>query len=297
MTMEEQMASHLKFLKDQSVSVEELQIDAGYVRCHSIDETDGRGELCYWTKQNQLNNGMIGLISWCRGKGGKIKIHKTYGYPPNNTNSKNINEARRAEFFWQMSNSVGESEYLLKKGVGYHGIRFRSTEYGKIAIIPMRDINGKLLSYQILNSDGTKKFCKNTEIKGLFHILHTPIKNFPIGIAESYVTAASCFELTGVSMVTAFTANNLKEVAQTIRKKFPDNHIIIFGDNDRHLEENVGVRAAYEAKEKLGKASSVAIPKFDGYQCLKELSDWNDLVREIGIKQARLELRAILAKN
>lgn len=208
-----------------------------------------------------------------------------------------LENIKKAEIFWQMSDPIGEAEYLLKKGVGYYGIRFRCTDYGKIAVVPMRNTDGNLLSYQLINPDGTKRFSKNVEIKGLLHMLHTPIENFSIGLAESYVTAATCFELTGMAMVTAFSASNLKEAALALRKKFPNNPIVIFGDNDRHLEENTGMRLAYAVKECLGVSCSVAIPEFDGYPALREFSDWNDLVRENGVKEVRLAIRKALENN
>jgi phage/plasmid primase-like uncharacterized protein len=298
MKMEEQMASHLAFLKNQNFAVEKLQINSGFVRCCAIDQTNGRGELCYQTKKTELRNGMVGLATWCRCGGGQTNTHKTYGLPFSNLNKEKdakdaattidmLEEIRKAEVFWRMSDQVGEAEYLQRKGVGYYGIRFRETGYGKIAVIPMKDIEGKFQSYQLINPDGTKRFSRNIEIKGLMHILNMPIKRFPIGVAESYVTAATCYELTGMAMVTAFSSDNLKQVGLAIRSKFPDNPIIIFGDNDRHLKENKGIQAAYAVKEELVKGCSVVIPDFNSYPASREYSDWNDLVMEIGVKEAR----------
>jgi phage/plasmid primase-like uncharacterized protein len=301
MTMEEQMASHLTFLKNQKLAVEKLEIDGGFIRCCALDDTTGRGELCYQTQKNQLKNGMVGLATWCRCRGGQTNTHRTYGLPCPEHNAKTgmdavalldaLDEARKADAFWRMSDQVGEAEYLQRKGVGYYGIRFRKTSYGKIAVVPMKDIDGKFFSYQLINPDGTKRFCRNIEIKGLLHMLHTPVEGCTIGIAESYVTAATCFELTGMAMVTAFSLDNLKQVGVSLRKKFPDNPIIIFGDNDRHLQENKGLQDAYGAKKELGKNCSVAIPDFSNYPATREFSDWNDLVREIGVKEARESIR------
>lgn len=302
MTMEEQIASHLTFLKNQNFVVEELQINRGFVRCCAVDRPTGRGELCYQTQKNQLRNGMVGLATWCRCGSGQTNTHRTYGLPFPGSNEEEDSkdaeasidmqeEIRKAEVFWRMSDQVGEAEYLQRKSVGYYGIRFRQTNYGKIAVVPMKDINGKFQSYQLINPDGTKRFSRNVEIKGLLHMLHKPIEKFPIGLAESYVTAATCYELTGMAMVTAFSCDNLKEVGVAIKRKFPDNAIIIFGDTDRHLKENKGVQAAYAVKEELGGNCSVAIPDLNNYPATREFSDWNDLVREIGIKEARDAIR------
>ena len=183
MTIEEQIASHYTFLKEQNFAIDKLNIDGGFVRCCHSDQIAGRGELCYQTKKNQLRNGMVGLATWCRGEGGQTKTHKTYGPAPSDLCSSEIKvaspekpeEVRKAEIFWQMSDEVGEAEYLLKKGVGYYGIRFRCTDYGKIAVIPLRDINGKFMSYQLINPDGSKRFAKDVGILGLLHMLQRPI--------------------------------------------------------------------------------------------------------------------------
>jgi phage/plasmid primase-like uncharacterized protein len=306
MTMEEQIASHLVFLKEQNFAIDELRVNNGFVRCNQIRQDVGRGDFCYQTKTTNLNSGLIGLATWARGVGGQVKTHKTYG-PPNSqicnpmTRSRGSDRvtsgAEKAIAFWEMSDHTGEAEYLLRKGVGYYGIRFRRTEYGKIAVIPLRDISGDLLSYQLINSDGSKRFGKDVETKGLFHILHQPIEGRPIGLTESYVTAASCFEITGLAMVTAFSSDNLKIVGMALRKRFPSNPIIVFGDNDRHLEENKGKQAAYAVLNELGTECQVAIPEFTGYPTLREFSDWNDYVRENGVKATRVAIQQILTQE
>ncbi len=298
MTLIEQMASHLIFLKNQNLAVEKLEIDSGFIRCFALDRTTDRGEFCYQTQKKQLKNGMVGLATWCRCGNGQTITHKTYGLSSFNLNEgvnyekaavsiDMLEEIRKAEAFWQMSDQVGEAEYLQRKGVGYYGIRFRQNIYGKVAVIPMKDIDDKFLSYQLINSDGTKRFSRSIEIKGLMHMLRTPIEDSSIGLAESYVTAATCYELTGMAMVTAFSLDNLKQVAIAIRMKFPNNPIVIFGDNDRHLQENKGMLAAYAIKKELGKNCSIAIPDLVSYPITREFSDWNDLVREEGVKAAR----------
>jgi phage/plasmid primase-like uncharacterized protein len=305
MTMEEQVASHYAFLKEQNFAIETLNIDGGFVRCCASDQAIGRGELCYQTQKNQLRNGMVGLATWCRGGGGQIKTHKTYGQAfsgssisvVKNVPTEKLEEIRKAETFWQMSNEVGEAEYLLKKGVGFYGIRFRCTDYGNIAVIPLRDINGKFLSYQLINPDGSKRFAKDVSIIGLLHMLQRPINGLTIGLAESYVTAASCFEVTGMAMVTAFSSDNLKSVGLALRKLFPQSPLIIFGDDDRHLQENKGRRAAFTTQGELGAGCKVVIPDFEGHPISRDFSDWNDYIRENGVKAAREAIQNALKTN
>jgi len=308
MTIEEQIASHLAFLKKEQFVIDDLLIDKGFIRCNMIGDSASRGELCYQTKKTLLRNGLIGLATWLRIKGGEIKTHKTYGLSnaklpleQDLTNIKDIEcnaeAVEKVKLFWNMSDQIGEAEYLLKKGVGYYGIRFRQTEYGKVAVIPIGDTTGKICSYQLINADGSKRFAKNVEISGLLHMLQRPINGFPIGLAESYVTAASCFEVTGMAMVTSFSSENLKAVGIALRKRFPQSALIIFGDDDRHLKENKGKQTAYSTQNELGTVCQVVMPDFEGYPKSREFSDWNDYVRENGVKATREAIQRALNKG
>src|ERR1700675_3863931 len=83
MTMKMQIKSHLNFLVSNGLDVSELKINSGFIRCRSIGQDDSRGELSYKVTQSILNNGMIGLATWCRCQGGTVKTHKTYGCSEN----------------------------------------------------------------------------------------------------------------------------------------------------------------------------------------------------------------------
>lgn len=305
MSMKEQIRSHLDFLVSNGLEASELKINSGFIRCRSIGEDDGRGELSYKTTKSILNNGMIGLATWCRCKGGVIKTHRTYGLPESEDargiqQDAQIDEqgdaasARNSELFWEYSDRTGESDYLRRKGVGYYGIRFRNNTYGRVAVIPLRDANGRLWSYQLLNTDGTKRVPKNIKVSGLFHVLQPFINGQPIGLAESYVVAATCYETMGLPAVTAISSSNLERVAMILRDKYPNSRIIILADNDRHLEQNKGVLAACAAREKLGTNCTVAIPDFEGGPATSDYSDWNDLVREKGHQVVRNMLTGII---
>ncbi len=307
MTNKEQIESHILFLRNMGLDVEELQIDVGFVRCHAIGETKGRGELSYATTSSRLEKGFLGFSTTCLCKKGKYKNHKTYGegnffsgnsysrskyslkpleggenYLTNKKANDPDSDQTKVAVFWKHSSLSGHSDYLRYKNVGSYGIRFRNNKYGKVAVIPMWNIMGKLCSYQLLNPNGTKVFAKNIKIKGLSHALQELKNGKSIGIAESYVTAATCFELSGISTVNAFSSNNLLPIAEIIRKKYPDSKIIMFADNDAHLAINCGVKSAMKVVEKLKANGLVAIPQFEGCPVDKDHTDWNDLVREKG---------------
>lgn len=297
---EEQVKSHLQFLRGAGLVLSVLSIDSlDFIRCHS-DEMIGRGEYAYKTMSRRLNNGMTGLITWCRGKDGIVSQHKTYGYNFKSNEAEGTLHAlatitqsilkekefeqdlRRIQKFWDLSLQVGESEYLQRKGVRAHRIRFRENRYGKVAVVPMRDVYGQLRGYQILNANGSKVFAKGIRINGLFHALADLIDNIPIGIAESYVTAATCYKLLPMPTVTAFTSENLEKTAEVLRESYPNSPIVIFADNDKHLSQNKGMLSAKKALKKAQGNGVILAPQFRRDLKAKGYSDWNDLVREIG---------------
>ena len=305
MKMKEQIRSHLNFLVSNGLEVNELKINSGFIRCRSVGQDDGRGELSYKTTQSLLNNGMIGLATWSRCQGGVVKTHKTYGSPENaDTNGMSpdgqieepgdLESSRKSELFWEYSDHIGESDYLRRKGVGYYGIRFRNNAYGRVAVIPLRDADGKLWSYQLLNADGTKRVPKKVRVSGLFHVLQPFANGQPIGLAESYVVAATCYETMGLPAVTAMSSSNLERVAMILRNEYPNSRIIILADNDRHLEQNKGVEAACAARDRLGANCTVAIPDFEGFPTASDYSDWNDLLREKGHQTVKNILTGVI---
>lgn len=292
-TYNETVAEHIAFLHSHGLMVEELQVDSGFIRCQSIECTKGRGELSYKTTSVKMDSGLLGLATWCRGINGASNL-QSYGLNKcdseqlpiietpkveNHINSMERYEvaSRKAYGFWKNSQLDGASDYLNRKCVGSYGIRFRdSNEYGRVAVVPMVDKEGRLWSYQLLNPNGTKRHPKEARTEGLFHCLASLVDSKPFGIAESYVTAATCYELTGLPIVCAFSCHNLLAVSKVLRQKFQESPIMLFADNDRHLTYNQGVLKAQEACNAI--KGMLAIPEFN-CESRKDATDWNDLVR------------------
>lgn len=69
-------------------------------------------------------------------------------------------------------------------------------------------------------------------------------------------------------MAVARNAGNLPPVAQALRAKYPARPIIICGDDDRHLESNIGRTKATEAAAAIG--ASLCFPPAP----YKDFNDW-----------------------
>lgn len=308
-TYKDQVIEHITFLRIEGFDVDELEVDTPkVVNCREIGQVSGRprGEFFYITRSNKMQNGYIGLVTCYRGRNGEDKF-KTYGLGPDAHESTPVIlqkateqqvkddlqkyevAAKRAYGFWLHSLTSGGSDYLEGKGVGSYGIRFRNNEYGRVAVIPMRDIDEKLWSYQLLNTKN-KLFAKGARADSLFHFLKPITDGRPFGVAESYATAATVFELTGLPVVCIFSSIYFESSSLILRERYPNSKMILFADNDRHLANNIGVLKAQAAQAALKENVEIAIPDFGNIEPSKDASDWNDLLRLKGFNAAQEQL-------
>lgn len=135
----------------------------------------------------------------------------------------------------------------------------------------------------------------NGRTNGLFHALKQIKPGHTFGIAESYVTAATCMEITWIPAICAFSGWNLKEAAFALAQKNPTSKIVIFADNDRHLSSNKGIDYAQAAVNAIGERSILLAPDFGDRTPSKDESDWNDLARIFGREFVKIQLKNLLA--
>lgn len=176
---------------------------------------------------------------------------------------------QEAARIWSTSLTPTQHTYLQNKAVKAHGIR----QYGRFLIVPMVDEAGGPWSLQRIDPAGEKRFMPGGRMKGRFHLIEGGGR---VGIAEGYATAATLFEQTGDTMLVAFNAGNLKDVAVTARAMYPAAHLTIWADNDQFTDGNPGKTKAYDAATACG-ANAVKIPDFSGYDLTSKPTDWNDL--------------------
>jgi hypothetical protein len=266
LTLEEQRKAHVEFLRGMNLDITELDTSAKFIRCKLIGQTQGRGEFTYKSMINEMAGGKVGIVTRFRGNGGKFETFKTYGIReksgPTETESNPVKRARA--FFFKFCNTNGTSDYLERKVVKVYGsLRFRQDEkFGNVAVVPAYNISGDLMSYQLLNGDGSKRFPKDSEVKGLFYPLQLLEGCELIGIAESYATAATVKEIVDIPMVCAFGSDNLKDVGVALSAKYPTTYFIFFADNDRHLPINKGMEKAKIACEVIRGRATLIAPQF-----------------------------------
>jgi phage/plasmid primase-like uncharacterized protein len=170
--------------------------------------------------------------------------------------------------------------YLDRKKVKAYGL----LQDGDALVVPVRNINGDIRSFQKIWANGDKRFMKNGETRGCFHLIGSAFTE-PTYVAEGYATAATIHEVTGKSVVVAFNAGNLKPVVDAIRQAGNHCKLVVCADNDRKTEGNPGITAGQKACEGQFGVSMVA-PEFAG----SEGTDFNDMAAAEGLDKVRRQL-------
>lgn len=148
--------------------------------------------------------------------------------------------AEKARHLWNEAvPASAEHPYLAKKHVKPHRLR----QLNRSLVVPVHSIAGELVGLQFIEADGSKRFLSGTRIKASFHLIGERSEDTVL-IAEGFATGATLHQATGFPCVCAFSAGNMRPVAEAIRAKHPTISIIICADADP-----VGQSAAQEAAE------------------------------------------------
>lgn len=229
--------------------------------------------------------------------------------------------AAKASAAWKKCTEDGDCEYLHRKGVAGHGVRYSPS--GAMAI-PMLDVSGKVHGLQIIKGRAPRKtlvaaattqaagqgaprkllekefWPKGLVKKGHFHLLGMAVGSAVILVAEGYATAASLFEATGLPVAVAFDAGNLAPVAAALHARYKTARLLICADDDAFSEGNPGVTCASAAAMEVGGA--FVVPAFADQAARQaafdtkgtKLTDFNDLHALEGLHVVRVQIEARL---
>ena len=229
--------------------------------------------------------------------------------------------AAKASAAWKKCTEDGDCEYLHRKGVAGHGVRYSPS--GAMAI-PMLDVSGKVHGLQIIRGRAPRKtlvaaattqaagqgaprkllekefWPKGLVKKGHFHLLGMAVGSAVILVAEGYATAASLFEATGLPVAVAFDAGNLAPAAAALHARYKTARLLICADDDAFSEGNPGVTCASAAAMEVGGA--FVVPAFADQAARQaafdtkgtKLTDFNDLHALEGLHVVRVQIEARL---
>ena len=208
-----------------------------------------------------------------------------------------------------------DNPYLQRKKIGLAASWIK--EFQGDIIVPVEDWGVKdgreLVGVQRIKPDGTKLFIPGTKKSGNCYLIYGNLegglcdlaKSPVIGIAEGFATATTIYLATGWPVFVAFDAYNLKQVCTKISgllyNKAPSTKtnedtsstqkIIIFGDDDKYGDNNVGRASAIEAAKLTGLLS--AFPTFTDEST--KPTDWNDLHVLEGLDAVKIQVDRIIA--
>jgi putative DNA primase/helicase len=201
--------------------------------------------------------------------------------------------AARAQRAWEQCTEQGHCEYLTRKGVGAHGVRFSGR--GNM-VLPMLDVQGRVHGLQVIYAK--KKHGRDKDYwpagmskQGHFFLLGPlPGPGAVVLVAEGYATAASLFEATGFTAAVAFDAGNLLPVAQALSKRYRRARILVCADDDYLTDGNPGVSRASAAA--LAVEGDWIAPEFARDREGKKITDFNDLHAREGLHAVRAQVEA-----
>lgn len=145
-----------------------------------------------------------------------------------------------AALVWKAATPAVHHKYLTAKGVKPHGIKCD----GDRILVPVRDAEGKIQNLQAIEPNGSKRFQPGGRVKGCYHSIGKPAGT--VVVCEGYATGASIHEATGLAVAVAFSASNLRPVAEALRAKYPGLKLVIAADDDVSTPGNPGLTSATE---------------------------------------------------
>lgn len=182
---------------------------------------------------------------------------------------------------------IKEHSYLTNKMINATNNIYEGNDNS--ITIPLYNIEGRLKSAQYINENGEKRFAKNTNKVGAFHIVEGSVSDLKntksIIIAEGYATATSIQESLkhpDIKVIASMSASNIEHTIKAINAKYPDLNFIIAADNDLNNKVgNIGLNTANGIAEKY-KNVTVIVPKINGKAIA---GDFNDIVSKHGLSK------------
>ena len=214
--------------------------------------------------------------------------------------------ASYAGIVWDAAEPAVDHPYLERKGVRPHGTRVgrwvrhlgdREVVIENALLVPVR-IGKKIMSLQAIfpARDGVlgrdKDFLPGGMKRGGTCAIGRPEgERDTIVICEGFATGATIHEATGLPVVVAFDAGNLRPAAERVRARYPSASLVVAGDNDRWTMtpmENPGAHFARMAGAAVG--ARVVLPEFRDLE--GRPTDFNDLAAAEGAAAVAAQLRA-----
>jgi phage/plasmid primase-like uncharacterized protein len=184
------------------------------------------------------------------------------------------------------------SAYAIAKGITPFGARFAKNPHGYPAlVVPFSSTEGVVRTLQFISmgeATSYKTFLTEGQKRGNFFLIGEILNGESICVVEGFATACSVHEATNGPVVVAGDCGNLEPVIVSLRRVYPENKIIIAGDDDPAGRKKADWAAV------LGDNCLCVFPVFPEAKKIsssgKAFTDFNDLHQVCGIEEVRLQL-------
>ncbi|WP_447956523.1 PriCT-2 domain-containing protein [Vreelandella sp. EE7] len=107
-------------------------------------------------------------------------------------------------------------------------------------VVPLRNVNGQVVSIQVIKPNGKKLFPKYGRKAGTWHRIGNAEEAPVVAVAEGYATAATIHMATGWPVAVALDAGNLQRVVPLVSQLYQQARLVVCGDDDPQLADNPG---------------------------------------------------------
>lgn len=250
----------LRQLREAGLLLDALEVGARQ-RCRVDGDKERRG--WYHLHELRMDSGDVLLVGsfgvWRGNDPGSTKVELAKGTPLNaeqraalraritedrkaeqaRRRAEGARAARRASAMWSKLQPEGDSDYLARKCIQSHGLRF--SEAGTL-VVPMLDGGGQIHGLQLIypsTHPRRKKLGRDKDFwppglvkQGHWFQIGSPTFGAACLVAEGYATAATLHEATGLPVAVAFDAGNLVHVATALRARWKGLRLLICADDD-----------------------------------------------------------------
>lgn len=179
--------------------------------------------------------------------------------------------AKKALAEWEAASPAPDSTpYLSRKGCSPRMARIDANGW---LLLPVYGLDGEFQSLQYIAPNGQKRFFSGGCMRNGHVWLGVPENHTTLLLCEGFSTGDSLHRATGNAVCVCFSAGNLRQVAEAMRKQYPKAALIIAGDNDTKTKGNPGRTKATEAAQAV---AGTAVFPADG--------DFNDLEQSEGLQ-------------
>ncbi len=156
-------------------------------------------------------------------------------------------------------------------------------------LIPIKNVDGKFLSYQVVNSSCAKNVRIASSIKGgFFAIGDFPSKNKEYVLCEDYLTGSTLNRVTGDTVLVCIDVQNIPDVARSILFKDSDSKLTFATAKDSLTKNQARIKKALQFANEFN--MPFIFPVFPVGKKFEQYKTWNELQKFVSDGEMKLQI-------